>query len=117
MVIARILTMAKRPPGVPVAPIIVCGGISRYGSDERRALSSYLNLVVRRASIHGFAVHDFAARFPDAVRRFARWHEEHRLVGAVDIEHGLENFAGALAGLFSDASRGKRLLAPNPELL
>lgn len=82
-----------------------------------RPPSSYLNLVVRRASMHGFPVHDFAARFPDAVRRFGRWHEEGRLVGAVDIEQGLENFAGTLGGLFSGSNRGKRLLAPNPELL
>ncbi|NIJ35939.1 hypothetical protein FHR22_000588 [Sphingopyxis panaciterrae] len=99
------------------ARIVVCGGISQYGSAERHGPSNYLNLVVRRASMRGFLVHDFAPRFPDAVRRLARWHQEGRLVGIVDIERGLENFSGALAGLFSGTNRGKRLLALNPELL
>jgi NADPH-dependent curcumin reductase CurA len=99
------------------ARVIICGGISQYNSEERRGPSNYLNLVVRRASMCGFLVHDHAALFPEAIRRLARWQGEGRLVGAVDVEHGLENFAGALAGLFSGANRGKRLLAPNPELL
>lgn len=99
------------------ARIVICGGISQYNSDERRGPSNYLNLVVRRASMRGFLVHDFAARFPEAVRRLTGWHEDGRLVGAIDVERGLENFASALAGLFGGTNRGKRLLAPNPELL
>ena len=99
------------------ARIAVCGGISQYNNDTRHGPSNYLNLVVRRASMHGFLVHDYAAEFTEAVRRLARWHHEGRLVGVVDVEPGLENFAGALAGLFSGTNRGKRLLAPNPELL
>lgn len=99
------------------ARIVVCGGISQYNSDERSGPSNYLNLVIRRATMCGFLVHDHAARFGEATRRLARWYEEGRLVGVVDIDVGLENFAGALAGLFSGANRGKRLLAPNPELL
>lgn len=99
------------------AGIVVCGGISQYNSDARCGPSNYLNLVVRRASMQGFLVHDHAAGFAEAVRRLARWYDEGRLVGVVDVESGLENFAGALAGLFSGTNRGKRLLAPNPELL
>lgn len=99
------------------ARVVVCGGISQYNSDERSGPSNYLNLVVRRATMCGFLVHDHAARFAEAARRLTRWHQEGRLVGVVDVEAGLENFAGALAGLFSGTNRGKRLLAPNPELL
>lgn len=99
------------------ARIVVCGGISQYNLGDRRGPVNYLNLVVRRASMSGFLVHDFAAQFPGTTARLANWHAEGRLKGAVDVLPGLENFAAALAGLFSGTNRGKRLLAPNPELL
>lgn len=97
----------------PRARIVICGGISQYNSAARQGPANYLSLVVKRASMAGFLVHDFADRFPDALRRLSAWHAQGRLIGAVDVIAGLEAFPRALAGLFEGINRGKLLLAPN----
>ncbi len=96
------------------ARIVVCGGLSQYNSDERFGPRNYLNLVVRRASMAGFLVHDHARLFPEALSRLAAWRAEGRLRGDLHIVEGLAGFPAALRGLFEGLNTGKLLLAVEP---
>jgi NADPH-dependent curcumin reductase CurA len=95
------------------ARIVLCGGVSHYNDDIRHGPANYLSLVVKRASMTGFLVHDFAPRFAIAAQRLTNWHARGQLVGEVHLMHGLDAFPAALAGLFTGINRGKLVLALN----
>lgn len=96
------------------ARIVICGGLSQYNSDQRWGPPNYLNLVVRRASMAGFLVHDHARLFPEALALLASWRAEGRLRGDLHIIDGLASFPRALRGLFEGVNTGKLVLAVGP---
>jgi NADPH-dependent curcumin reductase CurA len=97
------------------ARIVVCGGVAQYNDDTRHGPANYLSLVVKRASMTGFLVHDFAPRFAVAARRLSGWHMSGQLIGEIHLMHGLQAFPAALAGLFTGINRGKLVLALNQD--
>lgn len=93
------------------ARIVICGGISRYETGNLPAgPKNYFNLVLRRASMAGFIVLDWAAEFPGIRKRLEGFVHDGSLVYREDIQHGFENAPDTLKRLFSGANRGKQLL-------
>jgi hypothetical protein len=101
------LTRLARGARVPI-----CGAISQYNNTAPAAgPSNYMMLLVARATMAGFLVFDYVARFPEAVAEMSRWLEEGRLKSIEDTVRGdVGSFADALARLFSGQNTGKLVL-------
>ena len=91
--------------------VVLCGAISQYNESGRpRGVANTPMLIMRRASMSGFIVLDFAARFGEAqavlvamVRDGTLRHREHLI-------YGLERAPEALNLLFAGANHGKTLV-------
>lgn len=95
------------------ARVAICGAISQYErTGEVRGPRAYLRLAERNATMAGFTVDYYAARFDEATQRLADWMQQGRLVLPEHIEHGIERFPAALKMLFSGGHLGKLLVQP-----
>jgi len=94
----------------PRARVILCGLISEYNSDEKHGARNLWQLIVKRASIHGFLIMDYVPRFAEGGAQIAAWIGEGRLRIDEHIERGLENAYPAFMKLFSGGNIGKMVL-------
>ncbi|HXF45834.1 MAG TPA: NADP-dependent oxidoreductase [Burkholderiaceae bacterium] len=92
------------------ARIVICGAISQYNSARMQGPANYMSLLVNRASMTGFVVFDYAARYAEAAREMAGWMAQGRLKSREHIVTGLEKFPETLLMLFSGANTGKLVL-------
>ncbi len=93
------------------ARIVICGAISQYNEGEVRGPSNYLSLLVNRASMTGFVVFDYAARYGEAAAEIAGWLRDGSLISREDVvDGGVEAFPEALLKLFSGDNVGKLVL-------
>ena len=91
--------------------VVLCGGISSgYGLDLGPGPRNYFQLVIRSARMEGFIVLNYLPRFGEAIAALRRWIEAGELAWRVDVDEGLENAPGVLAGLFAGKNFGKQLL-------
>jgi len=93
------------------ARVIICGAISQYNSTgPLRGPSNYLALLVKHASMTGFVVSDYGARYGEGAREMAGWLAAGKVVSREEVLEGLESFPDALLGLFTGANTGKLVL-------
>jgi NADPH-dependent curcumin reductase CurA len=93
------------------ARVIICGAISQYNvTDVVQGPSNYLSLLVNNASMTGFVIFDYAARYAEGLREMEGWFADGKLVSREDIAEGLENFPDTLLRLFSGENTGKLVL-------
>jgi NADPH-dependent curcumin reductase CurA len=92
------------------ARIVLCGLISEYNSHEKLGLRNLWQILVRRATMKGFLIADYADRFAEGGARMAQWLAEGRLRVDEDVQEGLENAYPAFMRLFSGANTGKLVL-------
>ena len=93
------------------ARVVICGAISQYNATApMRGPSNYMALLVQRASMTGFLVFDYAARYGEAIRQLAEWRTAGKLKSREDVVEGLERFPEALLKLFTGENFGKLLL-------
>jgi NADPH-dependent curcumin reductase CurA len=92
------------------ARVAICGAVSQYNSDRMQGPSNYMALLVRRASMTGFVVFDYADRYAEAAREMAGWMEEGKLVSREQTVAGIEAFPDALLMLFRGENKGKLIL-------
>ena len=93
------------------ARVVICGAISQYNATEPVAgPSNYLSLLINRASMTGFVISDYYARYAEGLREMAGWYAEGKLSSREDIATGLENFPETLLRLFSGENTGKLVL-------
>lgn len=93
------------------ARVVLCGGISRYSTaDLPPGPQEYFRLVMQRATMSGFIVHDWKDQFPLARRRLSGWVREGRVKFREDVQVGLENAPRTLMRLFEGANVGKQIL-------
>jgi NADPH2:quinone reductase len=94
------------------ARVAVCGQISLYNATEiptgPRKLPA---LIESRASVEGFLVNDFQARFEQATRQLAAWVGDGTIEYRETVTEGLENAPDAFLGLFDGENVGKQLVA------
>src|SRR6185437_16547312 len=93
------------------ARIVICGAISQYNNTAPvRGPSNYLSLLMNRASMIGFLVSDYAARYGEAAREMAGWMAQGKLKSREDIVEGLETFPETLLKLFTGENFGKLMI-------
>ncbi|HEY4917205.1 MAG TPA: NADP-dependent oxidoreductase [Solirubrobacteraceae bacterium] len=93
------------------ARVVICGAISQYNNTTAmRGPSNYLSLLVNNASMTGFTMGDYIARYGEAVKEMAGWVAEGKLISREDIADGLENFPATLLRLFNGENTGKLVL-------
>jgi NADPH-dependent curcumin reductase len=95
------------------ARIVLCGAVSQY-NDAPRGPANYMQLLVARASMTGFVIFDYVARYPEAVAQLAQWLNAGQLRSHEDIETGdIGDFPETLLKLFRGENTGKLILALN----
>jgi len=93
------------------ARVVICGAISQYNNTTpARGPSNYMSLLVNRASMTGFLVFDFAARYAEGIREMAGWLAAGELTSREDVVVGLETFPETLLKLFRGENQGKLVL-------
>ncbi len=68
------------------------------------------HLLVKRASIQGFLIFDFAERYGEARTQLAAWLREGRLAYREEMLEGIEQAPGAIARLYAGANLGKLMI-------
>jgi NADPH-dependent curcumin reductase CurA len=94
------------------ARVVVCGAISQYNNTTpMKGPSNYMSLLVNRASMTGFVVFDYAARYGEAAREMAGWMAAGKLQSREHIVRGgIQAFPDALLMLFRGDNTGKLVL-------
>ncbi|HUO39000.1 MAG TPA: NADP-dependent oxidoreductase [Mycobacterium sp.] len=93
------------------ARIVLCGAISQY-NEAPRAPRNYMQLLVARASMTGFVIFDYAARYPEGVAQLANWLRSGELRSYEHVVRGdVRDFPATLLKLFHGENVGKLILA------
>lgn len=100
----------------PNGRVACCGAVSQYDTATPdpgpRGVPGLL--VVRRLSMRGFIVMDFADRYAQAEADLAGWIADGKVKVQEDIIDGLEQAPAALVGLLAGENRGKRMVRVDP---
>lgn len=93
------------------ARIVVCGTASVASWDPPPAGPRIeRHVLVKRASMHGLLVFDYANRYAQARQALAGWIRSGELRWREDILNGVEAAPDAIAGLYRGENLGKRLI-------
>jgi NADPH-dependent curcumin reductase len=93
----------------------LCGMISSYNATGDVDPPGYWTMMLmRRLTVRGFIVTDFAPRFAEAGAAMLGWMMEGRLKTRQDIRPGLENAANAVKDLYTGGNFGKLLVEVTP---
>ncbi|MFQ3666960.1 MAG: NADP-dependent oxidoreductase [Sphingomonadaceae bacterium] len=106
-VVARMKLFGRMP---------LCGMISTYNAtDAQEEPGRWTLILMRRLTIRGFIVTDFAARFPECFQNLASWMLEGKVKTRQDIRKGLERADEYVKLLYSGGNFGKLLVEVVPE--
>ncbi|WP_426167489.1 NADP-dependent oxidoreductase [Sandarakinorhabdus sp. DWP1-3-1] len=95
--------------------VALCGMISSYNATEASEPPGFWTMILmRRLTIRGFIVTDFASRFAESGQAMLGWMLEGRLKTRQDIRPGLENAATAVKDLYTGGNFGKLLVEVTP---
>lgn len=94
------------------ARVVICGAISQYNNTGPvTGPSNYLALLVQRATMAGFLVFDYAARYGEAAAEMAAWVADGRLKCIEDTTSGdIGSFPAVFSRLFRGDNTGKLVL-------
>jgi hypothetical protein len=93
------------------ARAVICGQISLYNLETVDVGPRVQPLLlVNSASMRGFIVSDYAARFAEGVGALGGWLAEGKLKYAENVVEGFENTPRAFLGLFAGENLGKQLV-------
>ena len=87
----------------------LCGMISGYNTGEKMAFD-YSPILMRRLTVRGFIITDFADRFMEGIGALAGMLLEGKIKSNETIAEGLENAPAALNRLFDGEKLGKLML-------
>jgi NADPH-dependent curcumin reductase len=101
------------------ARVPVCGLIAHYNDTELKppkwASSLMFMTLVKRLTLRGFIVTDFAALHTDFLRDMSQWLREGKVKHREFVTEGLDNAPAAFMGLLKGANFGKQLVRVAPE--
>lgn len=93
------------------ARVGVCGQISMYNATESPQGPRLLwHLIVKRATVRGFLVFDFAAQYREAMSKLVGWYREGKLKYRERVVEGIENAPTAFMEMMQGANIGKQLV-------
>jgi len=94
------------------ARVVICGAIAQYNATAPTpGPAFYLNLLVRRATMSGFIVFDYAQQYREARRRLSHWVSTGELIAPETIVTGsVTDFPEVLLQLFRGENTGKLIL-------
>jgi NADPH-dependent curcumin reductase len=93
------------------ARVVICGAISQYNATgAMKGPSNYMSLLVNHASMTGFVVTDYGARYAEGAGEMAQWIAAGKLTTREDIAVGLRTFPDTLLRLFKGENTGKLVL-------
>jgi len=93
------------------ASVAVCGQISLYNAEAVPTGPRKLpQLIGVRATVEGFLVWDFQARFQQATEALAEWVQSGEIEYRETVTEGIENAPDAFLGLFEGENVGKQLV-------
>lgn len=94
------------------ARVVICGAISQYNAESiTPGPSNYLSVLIRRATMSGFIVFDYADQYRTAQKRLAAWVAEGRIAAPETIVRGtVRDFPAVLLKLFRGENVGKLIL-------
>ncbi|XP_022899571.1 2-alkenal reductase (NADP(+)-dependent)-like [Olea europaea var. sylvestris] len=90
--------------------VAVCGIISEYTNDGKRAAPNMLDVVYKRITIQGFLANDFMKLYPDFLSTMMENLRTGKMKALTDISYGLENVPSAFIGLFRGDNIGKKIV-------
>jgi NADPH-dependent curcumin reductase CurA len=95
------------------ARVVLSGAVSQYNATEApRGPANYMQLLVTRASMTGFVIFDYAARYGEGVAQLGEWLRSGELRSREDVVEGnIDQFPDVLLRLFSGQNTGKLVLA------
>jgi len=101
------------------ARVPVCGLIAQYNATEPppgpdRVPALLMATLVKRLTLRGFIVWDFAAQYPQFLADMSQWLKEGRIKYREDITDGLENAPRELIGLLQGGNFGKKIIRVGP---
>lgn len=93
----------------------LCGMISSYNDTvAHEPPGIWTMMLMRRLTVRGFIVTDFAPRFGEAARELAGWMLAGKLKTRQDIRPGLENALTSVRDLYTGGNFGKLLIEVTP---
>jgi NADPH-dependent curcumin reductase len=94
------------------ARVVICGAIAQYNATEPTpGPANYLALLVRRATMSGFIIFDYANEYRTARQRLAQWVKSGQITAPETIVPGsIESFPATLLKLFRGENTGKLIL-------
>jgi NADPH-dependent curcumin reductase CurA len=94
------------------ARVVISGSISQYNATEApRGPANYMQLLVMRASMTGFVIFDFAARFAEGSAQLAEWLRSGELRSREDVvDADVGDFPDVLLRLFRGENTGKLVM-------
>lgn len=98
------------------ARVGICGQISQYNAVEQpTGPRLFGHLIVKRASVTGFLVLDFAAQFRDALQHLTEWYAAGQLTCRERVTDGIDNAPTAFIEMLQGANTGKQLVRLCPD--
>lgn len=102
------------------ARVPVCGLIGHYNATELptgqdRVPLLMRHILVKRLTVRGFIVWDFASQFPEFVADMSGWLRDGSVKYREDITDGLENAPTQLIGLLKGENFGKKIIRVGPD--
>lgn len=89
--------------------VVVCGFISGYTKEEPNIVSLG-TVIVKRLSIQGFLILDYASRFMEAATQLGQWKMFGKIKDRETIVEGLEKAPDAINMLFTGGNIGKLIV-------
>src|SRR5246127_1497828 len=91
---------------------VICGRVSLAGQFGKPDIGERFmgQLIVSRASIHGFLIFDWWHRRDEALRRLATWHREGKIRFKEDVLEGIERMPEAFLRLLHGKNFGKQIV-------
>ncbi|GJE58847.1 NADP-dependent oxidoreductase [Methylobacterium trifolii] len=96
--------------------VALCGLISGYNDTQAQTVPApWTRLLMRRLTVRGFIVTDFADRWGEAVSALGGWMAEGRIRTRQDVRPGLERAVAHLDSLYTGGNFGKLLVEVSPD--
>ncbi|XP_042035263.1 2-alkenal reductase (NADP(+)-dependent)-like [Salvia splendens] len=90
--------------------VAVCGVMSEYTGNGKRAALDMLDVVYKRITIQGFLAADYLKCYADFMKTTTDHLRTGKMHSLCDISHGVESVPGAFVGLFSGENIGKKIV-------